>query len=69
MNGTLYLLCLVSKMVSFLQYFLNPKVAKEPVPPQLELIAKEILVPLIAVFHKFVGKVLCFIIYVTYHFL
>ncbi|KAK2358448.1 ARM repeat superfamily protein [Trifolium repens] len=38
------------------QYFLNPKVAKEPVPPQLELIAKEILVPLLAVFHQFVGK-------------
>ncbi|XP_027330151.1 importin beta-like SAD2 isoform X2 [Abrus precatorius] len=40
------------------QYFLNPKVAKEPVPPQLELIAKEILVPLLAVFHQFVVKVL-----------
>ncbi|KAL2338903.1 hypothetical protein Fmac_013349 [Flemingia macrophylla] len=38
------------------QYFLNPKVAKEPVPPQLELISKEILVPLLAVFHQFVEK-------------
>ncbi|CAJ2650143.1 importin beta-like SAD2 homolog [Trifolium pratense] len=38
------------------QYFLNPKVAKEPVPTQLELIAKEILVPLLTVFHQFVGK-------------
>lgn len=43
-----------------LQYFLNPKVAKEPVPPQLELISKEVLVPLLAVFHQFVEKVLCF---------
>lgn len=41
-----------------MQYFLNPKVAKEPVPPQLELISKEILVPLLAVFHQFVEKVL-----------
>ncbi|TKY54298.1 intracellular protein transport [Spatholobus suberectus] len=40
------------------QYFLNPKVAKEPVPPQLELISKQILVPLIAVFHQFVEKAL-----------
>ena len=31
---------------------MNPKVAKEPVPPQLELIAQEILVPLISVFHQ-----------------
>lgn len=41
----------------FLQYFLNPKVAKEPVPPQLELIAKEILVPLLSVFHHLVERV------------
>ncbi|KAL9325705.1 hypothetical protein ACSQ67_006350 [Phaseolus vulgaris] len=40
------------------QYFLNPKVAKEPVPPQLELISKEILVPLLTVFHQFVEKAL-----------
>ncbi|RZC04328.1 Importin beta-like SAD2-like isoform B [Glycine soja] len=40
------------------QYFLNPKVAKEPVPPQLELISKEVLVPLLAVFHQFVEKAL-----------
>ncbi|KAF3456470.1 hypothetical protein FNV43_RR01120 [Rhamnella rubrinervis] len=38
------------------QYFLNPKVAKEPVPMQLELIAKDILVPLLAVFHQFIKK-------------
>ncbi|KAI4344725.1 hypothetical protein L6164_011919 [Bauhinia variegata] len=40
------------------QYFLNPKVAKEPVPPQLELLAKEIIVPLLAVFHQLVEKAL-----------
>ncbi|XP_057871628.2 uncharacterized protein LOC131078011 isoform X2 [Cryptomeria japonica] len=36
------------------QYFMNPKVAKEPVPVQLELIAEEILVPLCRIFHHFV---------------
>lgn len=44
----------------FWQYFLNPKVAKEPIPPQLELIAKDILVPLLIVFHQFVEKVVFF---------
>ncbi|KAJ0034879.1 hypothetical protein Pint_24242 [Pistacia integerrima] len=38
-------------------YFLNPKVAKEPVPPQLELIAKEIIVPMLAIFPRFLEKV------------
>lgn len=41
----------------FWQYFLKPKIAKEPVPPQLELIAQEILVPLISVFHQFVEDI------------
>ncbi|KAF5941440.1 hypothetical protein HYC85_019082 [Camellia sinensis] len=41
-------------------YFLNPKVAKEPVPPQLELIAQEILIPLFDVFHQCVQKALTF---------
>ncbi|XP_031396138.1 importin beta-like SAD2 homolog isoform X3 [Punica granatum] len=39
------------------QYFLNPKVAVEPVPPQLELIADEIIVPLLSVFHNILDKV------------
>ncbi|KAM3338224.1 importin beta-like SAD2 [Capsicum galapagoense] len=39
------------------QYFLNPKLVKEPVPPQLELITREILVPLLAVFHLSTDKV------------
>ncbi|XP_057524952.1 importin beta-like SAD2 homolog isoform X3 [Amaranthus tricolor] len=38
------------------QYFLNPKVAKESVPPQLEQISKDILVPLLVVFHGFAKK-------------
>ncbi|VAH92247.1 unnamed protein product [Triticum turgidum subsp. durum] len=40
------------------QYFLNPKVVKEPVPEQLEQIAAEILVPLQVTFHHFADKVL-----------
>ncbi|KAL5549373.1 hypothetical protein UlMin_004604 [Ulmus minor] len=38
-------------------YFLDPKVAQEPVPLQLELIAKEILVPVLTIFHQYVEKV------------
>jgi hypothetical protein len=38
---------------------LNPKVAKEPVPQQLEQIAAEILVPLQVTFHHFADKVFC----------
>ncbi|KAK7388057.1 hypothetical protein VNO78_22860 [Psophocarpus tetragonolobus] len=53
-NGLLVLHALLRPF----QYFLNPKVAKEPVPPQLELISKEILVPLLVVFHQFVQKAL-----------
>ncbi|KAL5554718.1 hypothetical protein UlMin_042119, partial [Ulmus minor] len=37
-------------------YFLDPKVAQEPVPLQLKLIAKKILVPLLAIFHQYVEK-------------
>lgn len=43
--------------MSLWQYFLNPKLVKEPVPPQLELISREILVPLLAVFHLCTEKV------------
>ena len=57
----LFMVFLVTQTSNFfLQYFLNPKVAKEPVPPQLELIAKEILVPLLALFHHLVEKVVIF---------
>ncbi|KAK8954694.1 hypothetical protein KSP39_PZI001620 [Platanthera zijinensis] len=40
------------------QYFLNPEVPKESVPPQLELIAEDILVPLQATVHFLVDKAL-----------
>uniref|UniRef100_A0A9I9DMS1 Importin beta-like SAD2 homolog n=1 Tax=Cucumis melo TaxID=3656 RepID=A0A9I9DMS1_CUCME len=40
------------------QYFLNPKDSKEPVPPQLELLANTIIVPLLAVFHRLVEQAL-----------
>ncbi|XP_011656322.1 uncharacterized protein LOC101205180 isoform X1 [Cucumis sativus] len=38
------------------QYFLNPKDSKEPVPPQLELLANTIIVSLLAVFHRLVEQ-------------
>ncbi|KAK7264768.1 hypothetical protein RJT34_32378 [Clitoria ternatea] len=56
--NTVNALIILHALLRPFQYFLNPKVAKEPVPPQLELIAKEILVPLLAFFHQFVGKAL-----------
>lgn len=40
-----------------LQYFLNPTVAHEPVPEQLELIANELLSPLHGIFHHLVQQV------------
>lgn len=36
---------------------MNPKDSKEPVPPQLELLAQTIIVPLLAVFHRLVEQV------------
>ncbi|KAL8151290.1 hypothetical protein V2J09_021098 [Rumex salicifolius] len=53
---TLNALTVLQALVRPFQYFLNPKVVKEPVPLQLELIANEILVPLLAVFHNFTSK-------------
>ncbi|EEF43160.1 protein transporter, putative [Ricinus communis] len=58
--NTINSLTLLRALVRPFQYFLNPKVAKEPVPPQLELITKEILVPILAVFHQLIDKVLFF---------
>jgi hypothetical protein len=46
------------------QYFLNPTVAHEPVPEQLELIAKELLAPLHGIFHHLVQQVLLHIFYI-----
>ncbi|MED6120292.1 hypothetical protein PIB30_019443 [Stylosanthes scabra] len=56
--STINALVVLHALLRPFQYFLNPKVAKEPVPPQLELIAKEILVPLLSIFHQFVEKAL-----------
>ncbi|XP_059632005.1 importin beta-like SAD2 homolog [Cornus florida] len=55
---TINALTVLHSLMRPFQYFLNPKLAKEPVPPQLELIAKEILVPLVAVFHHCAEKTL-----------
>ncbi|KAL6990169.1 hypothetical protein U1Q18_015916 [Sarracenia purpurea var. burkii] len=55
---TINALTVLQSLIRPFQYFLNPKVAKEPVPPQLELIAQEILVPLLNVFHQCVEKAL-----------
>lgn len=56
--STINALTVLHALLRPFQYFLNPKVSKEPVPPQLELIAQEILVPLLAIFHHSVEKAL-----------
>ncbi|KAJ7980453.1 Importin beta-like SAD2-like [Quillaja saponaria] len=56
--STINALVVLRALLRPFQYFLNPIVAKEPVPPQLELISKEILVPLLAVFQQFVEEAL-----------
>ncbi|XP_022844600.1 uncharacterized protein LOC111367768 isoform X2 [Olea europaea var. sylvestris] len=53
---TINALTVLHSLIRPFQYFLNPKLVKEPVPPQLELITKELLVPLLAVFHHQVEK-------------
>ncbi|KAL5700694.1 hypothetical protein ACHQM5_026109 [Ranunculus cassubicifolius] len=55
---TINALTVLQSILRPFQYFLNPSLKKEPVPPQLEFIAKEILVPLLLVFHNLVEKVL-----------
>uniref|UniRef100_A0ACD6AN67 Uncharacterized protein n=1 Tax=Avena sativa TaxID=4498 RepID=A0ACD6AN67_AVESA len=55
---TISALTVLQSIVRPFQYFLNPKVVKEPVPEQLEQIAAEILVPLQGTFHHFADKVL-----------
>ncbi len=44
-------------MVVGVQYFVDPTVAREPAPEQLELISKELLTPLQAIFHHLVQEV------------
>ncbi|XP_023733599.1 importin beta-like SAD2 homolog [Lactuca sativa] len=51
---TINSLTVLQSVIRPFQYFLNPKIAKEPVPPQLELIAQEILIHLISLFHLYV---------------
>ncbi|KAG9459904.1 hypothetical protein H6P81_004412 [Aristolochia fimbriata] len=55
---TISALTILQTILRPFQYFLNPKVAKEPVPQQLDLIAQEILVPLLAAFSVLVDKAL-----------
>lgn len=55
---TISALTVLQSIIRPFQYFLNPKVVKEPVPEQLEQIAAEILVPLQVTFHHFTDKVL-----------
>ncbi|XP_044500110.1 importin beta-like SAD2 homolog isoform X2 [Mangifera indica] len=55
--NTVNALIVLHALVRPFQYFLNPKLAKEPVPPQLEFIAKEIIVPMLALFPCFIEKV------------
>ncbi|KAI0518612.1 hypothetical protein KFK09_006048 [Dendrobium nobile] len=56
--STINALIVLQTTIRPFQYFLNPKVPKEPVPLQLELIVEVILVPLQATFHFFVDKAL-----------
>ncbi|XP_065863906.1 importin beta-like SAD2 homolog [Euphorbia lathyris] len=56
--NTINALTVLHALIRPFQYFLNPKVPKEPVPPQLELITKEILVPMLTVFNHLIQKVL-----------
>ncbi|XP_030507161.2 importin beta-like SAD2 homolog [Cannabis sativa] len=54
--NTINALTVLHALLRPFQYFLDPKLAKEPVPMQLEQISKEILVPLLSLFHQFVEK-------------
>ncbi|CAH2053475.1 unnamed protein product [Thlaspi arvense] len=56
--STVNALMVLLTVVKPFQYFLQPKLAKEPVPQQLESITNEILVPLLSVFHRLVDKAL-----------
>ncbi|XP_047330532.1 importin beta-like SAD2 homolog isoform X2 [Impatiens glandulifera] len=55
---TINALVVLQALLRPFQYFLNPKVAKESVPPQLELITKEIVQPLLVMFHQLAQKVI-----------
>ncbi|KAJ0980544.1 hypothetical protein J5N97_008799 [Dioscorea zingiberensis] len=53
-------LTILHAIIKPFQYFLNPKVLKEPVPAQLESIAEILLSPLLVTFHHCVDKALSF---------
>ncbi|GKV06838.1 hypothetical protein SLEP1_g18666 [Rubroshorea leprosula] len=54
--NTINCLVVLHSLVRPFQYFLNPKVVNEPIPPQLEQIAGEIIVPLLALFDHLIEK-------------
>ncbi|CAM6082528.1 unnamed protein product [Calypogeia fissa] len=54
---TLNVLIAVQTITKPFQYFMDPTVAREPVPEQLELIGKELLAPLHGIFHHLVQQV------------
>ncbi|KAK9161824.1 hypothetical protein Syun_008165 [Stephania yunnanensis] len=54
--NTVNALTVLQAIIRPFQYFLNPSDPKESVPPQLELIAKEILVPILATSRHMVSK-------------
>jgi hypothetical protein len=54
---TLNVLIGVQTLIKPFQYFLSPTVAREPVPEQLDLVAKELLAPLHGIFHHLVQQV------------
>ncbi|KAK9139093.1 hypothetical protein Scep_008774 [Stephania cephalantha] len=56
--NTVNALTVLQAIIRPFQYFLNPSDPKESVPPQLELIAKEILVPILATSRHMVSKIL-----------
>ncbi|KFK39068.1 hypothetical protein AALP_AA3G196700 [Arabis alpina] len=56
--STVNALMVLLTVVKPFQYFLQPKLVKEPVPQQLESITNEIFVPLVSVFHRLIDKAL-----------
>jgi hypothetical protein len=53
---TLNVLIALQTIIKPFQYFVDPTVAREPAPEQLELISKELLAPLQAIFHHLVQE-------------
>ncbi|KAG0600495.1 hypothetical protein M758_11G038800 [Ceratodon purpureus] len=54
---TLNVLMGLQTIIKPYKYFMDPTVAREPVPEQLELISKELLAPLQGIFHHLVQQV------------